>query len=428
MRKIGFYTLGCKVNQYETESLKELFSKNGYVIGDFDEPCDIYVINSCTVTATGDKKSRQAVSRARRLNDKSIIALIGCYAQHLTDKEKESSEADIILGNANKLELYNIIEEKRICRETESLKGIAEFCETPVSGVCSDHLRGYIKIQDGCNRFCSYCIIPYVRGNVRSRSLDAIHNEAEILGKNGKREIVLTGIQVGAYGDDLDKSVKLIDAVEAAASASSILRVRLSSVEPIAINRNFLERCKKIPEFCCHFHLSLQSGCDKILKAMNRRYTTKEYFDTVNLIREFFPDAAITTDIIAGFPGETEEDFAETLEFAKKCKFSQIHAFPYSPREGTRAAKMPDLPLRKVRNERAKKLISLSDELHKEFISGQIGKSRSVYVEKKHGNMCSGYTDNYIYVEKDMSEACTGEVKVVTLSCDIIKNNIDDNV
>lgn len=425
MRKIGFYTLGCKVNQYETESLKEVFAKNGYQVGDFEEFCDIYVINSCTVTATGDKKSRQAVSRARRLNPNSVIALIGCYAQHLTDKEKENSEADIILGNKNKLELYDIIEEKRICREAESLKGIEGFCETPVSGVCSDHLRGYIKIQDGCNRFCSYCIIPYVRGNVRSRSLDAIHNEAEILGKNGKHEVVLTGIQVGAYGDDLNKSVTLIDVVEASASASEILRVRLSSVEPIAINREFLERCKKIPEFCCHFHLSLQSGCDKILKAMNRRYTTKEYLDTVNLIRKVFPDAAITTDIIAGFPGETDEDFKETLEFAKKCKFAQIHAFPYSQREGTKAAKMPDLPLRKIRNERAKQLISLSDGLNKEFISTQIGKTRPVYIEKKEGNICYGYTDNYIYVGMDIRDASEGEVVNVVLSDDFIKNNID---
>lgn len=427
MRKIGFYTLGCKVNQYETESLKESFSRNGYEIGDFDDFCDVYVINSCTVTATGDKKSRQAVSRARRLNNNSIIALIGCYAQHLTDKEIENSEADIILGNANKLELYNIIEEKRACREAESLKSVNEFCETPVSGICSDHLRGYIKIQDGCNRFCSYCIIPYVRGNVRSRKLDAIHSEAEILGKNGKKEVVLTGIQVGAYGDDFNKEVTLIDAVEATASASSVSRVRLSSVEPIAINRNFLERCKEIPEFCCHFHLSLQSGCDKILKAMNRRYTTKEYLDTVNLIREFFPDAAITTDIIAGFPGETEEDFEETLKFAKKCKFSQIHAFPYSPREGTKAANMSDLPLRKVRNERAKKLISLSNELNKEFISSQIGKTRPVYIEKKEENICFGYTDNYIYVEKALDEVRAGEVKDIVLSYDIIRNNIDEN-
>lgn len=427
MQKVAFYTLGCKVNQYETEALKELFAKNEYEISGFDEVCDVYVVNSCTVTATGDKKSRQAVSRARRLNKDAVIALIGCYAQHLTEKETELSEADIVLGTANKLELFNLVEKNLKSRKANDIKEFDTFCETPVTGALSDRARAYLKIQDGCNRFCSYCIIPYVRGKVKSRELSAIQKEAEKLAENGKHEVILTGIQVGAYGDDLGKSVSLIDAVETVASVKGIERIRLSSVEPVAITRDFLERCKKLPEFCCHFHLSLQSGSDKILKAMNRRYTKEEYSERVDLIREYFPDSAITTDIIAGFPGETDQDFMETMDFARKCKFAQIHAFPYSPREGTKASEMSGLPLRKVRNERARQLILLSEQLRNQFLETQMGKIRPVYIEKQENNVSYGYTDNYIYVGIENSNKKTGEICDMSLTQDIIKNNLEES-
>lgn len=416
MPRIAFYTLGCKVNQYETEALKELFLSASYEVSEFDSMCDVYVINSCTVTATGDKKSRQAVSKARRKNPNSIIALIGCYAQHLTEKEQLETEADIILGNGNKNSLLKLIEEKQSVKEAIDVYTFDCFDETPISGSADKRARGYIKIQDGCNRFCSYCIIPYVRGKVRSRSLEGILKEAKTLSENGQKELVLTGIQVGAYGDDKKDGTSLIDAIETAAKPSSVKRIRLSSIEPVAITEEFLERCKKIPSFCPHFHLSLQSGCDKILNSMNRRYTTDEYFEKVQLIRKIFPDAGITTDVISGFPGETEEDFETTLRFTEKCGFSKIHAFPYSPREGTKAAKLTGLPLKSIRNNRAKKLISLSERLSKEFIKSQAGKKRTVYIERIEGGTAYGYTDNYIYVSIPCENLKIGDVKEITFA------------
>ena len=426
MQKIGFYTLGCKVNQYETEALKELFGNNGFIISDFEDFCDIYVINSCTVTATGDKKSRSAVSKARRKNENAVIALIGCYAQHLTDKEKETIKADIILGNGEKNSLLSLVKSNLKVKDAKDVMEYKEFEDTAISGTASDRARGYIKIQDGCNRYCSYCIIPYVRGKVRSRPLQSIENEAKRLSENGIREIVLTGIQVGAYGDDFDKGISLIDAIEAAAKAEKVERIRLSSIEPVAITEEFLQRVSKIPAFCFHFHLSLQSGCDKILKAMNRRYTTKEYLSKVNLIRKYFPYSAITTDIIAGFPGETEEDFKETLCFAEKCRFSKIHAFPYSKREGTKAALLKDLPARHIRNERAKELIDLSERMSNEFLQDNLGKEQEVYVEKFTDGYCFGYTSNYIYLKIKSDRDLTGETIKVTLTKDLVFTNEEE--
>lgn len=427
MPKIGFYTLGCKVNQYETEALKELFINNGYTVSYFDGVCDVYVINSCTVTATGDKKSRQAVSRAKRNNPDATVALIGCYAQHLTEKESDKIGADIVLGNGDKNSLLHLVESHIKTSTAKDVYSFDCFDETPISGFASDKARGYIKIQDGCNRFCSYCIIPYVRGKVRSRAQDAITREAEALSENGQHEIVLTGIQVGAYGADKKDGTSLIDAIEAAALPEKVKRLRLSSIEPVAITEEFLERCKKLSAFCPHFHLSLQSGCDKILSAMNRRYTTEEYLGKVNLIRKYFPDAGITTDIIAGFPGETEEDFEETLAFAEKCNFSKIHAFPYSPREGTKAASLPCLPEKSVRSERAKRLISLSEKLAHEFVQSQLGKERTVYIEKTEDKKAFGYTDNYLYVAIPEGSLKTGDVTTITISESYITENTDES-
>lgn len=423
MPKIAFYTLGCKVNQYETEALKELFSDNGYTLSSFDDVCDVYVINSCTVTATGDKKSRQAVSKAKRLNKNSTVALIGCYAQHLTEKEQKAIDADIVLGNGNKNSLLKLVEENIRVKSAVDVYDFDCFDETPITGKADDKARGYIKIQDGCNRFCSYCIIPYVRGKVRSRSLDAITKEASVLSENGQYELVLTGIQVGAFGADKKDNTSLIDAIEAAAKAPLVKRLRLSSIEPVAITKDFLERCKKIPAFCPHFHLSLQSGCDKILSAMNRRYTTDEYYEKVKLILSYFPDAGITTDIISGFPGETDEDFEKTLAFAEKCGFSKIHAFPYSPREGTKAASLSNLPERSVRNERAKKLIKLSEKLNRKFTEQQNGKTRPVYIERIENSTAYGYTDNYLYVSVPAENLKVGDVTEIIFSEKYISEN-----
>ena len=254
MPKIAFYTLGCKVNQYETEALKELFIKNGYTLSDFDEVADVYVVNSCTVTSMDDKKSRQAVSKARRLNENATVALIGCYAQHLTEKEIDSIDADIIMGNGDKNGLFSLISENVKVKAPVDVYDFDRFDETPISGFADQKARGYIKIQDGCNRFCSYCIIPYVRGKVRSRDLCAIEKEAKTLSLNGQKELVLTGIQVSAYGADKKDNNSLIDAIEAAARPESVLRLRLSSIEPVAITEEFLKRCKALPSFCPHFH------------------------------------------------------------------------------------------------------------------------------------------------------------------------------
>lgn len=427
MRTVAFYTLGCKVNQYETESLKELFIRNKYKVLDFHEVCDLYVINSCTVTSVSDKKSRQAVSRARRTNPDAVIALIGCYAQHLTEEEKEKIGADILLGTGDKQKLIDLVRPKTEHRNVCAVDDIYNydcFVETPVTGRHSDRMRGYIKIEDGCNRFCSYCIIPYVRGKVRSRTLENIRLEAEQLAKNKNYEVVLTGIQVGAYGSDLEENISLIDAIEAAAAPEKVKRVRLSSMEPAAITEEFLQRCKALEKFCGHFHLSLQSGCDKILKAMNRRYTTDEYFEKTELIRKYFPNAAITTDIIAGFPGETDEDFIETIEFARKCKLAKIHAFPYSPREGTKAASLPDLPEKSVRSQRTQSLITLSGHLRKDFIKSQLHTKHDVYFEKSEGDdVYSGYTDNYIYVRKSMKKNLLGKTYPVFLTLNNIMQN-----
>lgn len=422
MPTIAFYTLGCKVNQYETEALKELFLSRGYTVCPFDEVCDIYVINSCTVTATGDKKSRQAVSKARRLNNSATIALIGCYAQHLSEKEQKTIDADIVLGNGNKNSLLELVEEQIKIKTAVDVYDFDCFDETPITGVADEKARGYIKIQDGCNRFCSYCIIPYVRGKVRSRDLEAIKKEASVLSENGQKELVLTGIQVGAFGSDKKDGTSLADAIEAA-TVPSVKRLRLSSIEPVAITEDFLERCKKLSAFCPHFHLSLQSGCDKILSAMNRRYTTEEYYEKVKLILSYFPDAGITTDIISGFPGETDEDFETTLKFAEKCGFSKIHAFPYSPREGTKAASLTDLPEKSVRNARAKKLIKLSEKLNKKFIEQQTGKSRPVYVEKTESGTAYGYTDNYLYVSVPAENLKVGDVTEIIFSEKFISEN-----
>lgn len=423
MRTVSFCTLGCKVNQYESESLKELLINNGYKVLDFDNVCDLYVINSCTVTAMADKKTRQMIARAKRKNPEGIIALLGCMAEKLTEEERKALEVDLIIGNSDKNKLLELVDEKLQNQTVECMGDIMHhrlFTETPITGKFVHRSRGYIKIQDGCNRFCSYCIIPYVRGPVRSRNLENIKKEAESLAENNIREVILTGIQVGAYGDDLKSDIGLADAIEAAASAKGIERIRLSSMEPTVITLDFLKRIKNTGKFCDHFHLSLQSGCDKILKAMNRRYTTAEYFEKCELIRSVFPNAAITTDVIVGFPGETEEDFVQTIEFLRKAKLSKIHVFPYSAREGTKAATMPEQNTRHTKHNRVRALTHINDVLRAEFIKQQIKHPQQVYFEKYEDGYNYGYTTNYIYIREKSDEYLVGCVKEIQLSDSLI--------
>lgn len=427
MKKVSFFTLGCRVNQYETEAMAEAFIKSGYEIADFNDICDVYVVNSCTVTAMGDKKSRQAVRRAKRLNPNSITVIAGCYAQAMKKEGKTLAEADIILGTDMKgraLEaVENYLKEKQQIVLVDDLKNHRIFCETPLT-TYQDKTRAMLKIEDGCDRFCSYCIIPYVRGPVRSRQPEEIKKEIEILGKNNFKEIVITGIQVAAYGKDLKEDIDLIDVIEMAANEPSIERIRLGSLEPIVITEDFLARAKNTGKLCPSFHLSLQSGCDSVLKRMNRRYSAEEYKNAIDLIRKFYPDAGITTDIIVGFPGETEEEFEASLNFAEKIAFSHIHVFPYSIREGTKAATMEGQLDKQTKEERVKKMSAVAQKTRETFINSVIGKTYPVLFEQEvEKGVFEGYTPNYIAVRIKSDTDISHQIVDVTITKDLIFDN-----
>ena len=418
MRKAAFYTLGCKVNQYETQAMMDLFSKNGFELCDFHQTADVYVINSCTVTGTGDKKSRQAVHRAKRQNPDSVVVLAGCYAQSLSEGEAKKLGADILLGTGKKNNVLEIVQkvlqEKKPIMLVDELSEHRIFEETPISSY-QDKTRALLKIQDGCDRYCSYCIIPYVRGPVRSRQMEEIVKECTRLSQAGFQEVVLTGIQVAAYGSDLGKG-SLIEVIEQVSAVKGIKRIRLSSLECVAITEDFLKRAKATGKLCPSFHLSLQSGSDSVLERMNRRYRTERYEKVVSLIRQFYPDAGITTDVIVGFPGETEEEFQQSLQFVEKIRFSQVHVFPYSPRKGTKAAQMDQQLEKWIKEERAKKMSRLGERLHQEFIRSLWGKRYPVLFEQKNKEGAwEGFTPNYVNVfvkEEDLG----GKILEVTLS------------
>lgn len=427
MKKVSFFTLGCRVNQYETEAMAEAFIKNGYEIADFNDICDVYVVNSCTVTAMGDKKSRQAVRRAKRLSPNSVTVIAGCYAQAMKREGKTLKEADIILGTDMKGKaveaVENFLKEKEQIVMVEDLKNHRTFCETPLT-TYQAKTRAMLKIEDGCDRFCSYCIIPYVRGPVRSRKVEEIRKELKILGQNNFKEIVITGIQVAAYGKDLNVDLGLIDIIELAAAEKSIERIRLGSLEPVVITEEFLTRAKNTGKLCPSFHLSLQSGCDSVLKRMNRRYTTEEYKNAIDLIRKFYPDAGITTDIIVGFPGETEDEFKTSLEFAEKIAFSHIHVFPYSIREGTKAALMEGQLDKCIKEERVKKMSAVANKTKETFINSVIGKTYPVLFEQEvESGVFEGYTPNYITVRVKSDTDISHKIVDVTLTKDIIFDN-----
>lgn len=404
--KVHFITFGCKVNMYETENIKQAFSAAGHEVSAEYSGCDAYVVNSCTVTETGDRKIKKAVRRIRRENPSAVIALTGCFPQVYAD-EAGATEADIITGTKNRAALPGLVEksltERRRITLVERLSGDEPFEEVKIF---SDKTRAFLKIQDGCQMNCSYCIIPKARGAFRSKPLDDIAAEAKALAANGHKEIAITGINLSFYGAGLGLS--LADAVEAVCGAEGIERVRLSSIEPERFGAGDIERLSKLDKLCPHFHLSLQSGSDRILKAMNRRYDTERYYDTVCRLRESFSDCSITTDVIAGFPGETEEDFLSTLSFIEKAGFSRLHAFPFSARKGTAAEKMEgQIPLG-VRRVRARELIKLSDKLYERFAAERIGRVYPVlFEEKKEDGVLTGYTPNYmaikIFTKKDLS-------------------------
>lgn len=418
MSKIAFTTLGCKVNLYDSEAMAELFAEKGYEIADFDEVADIYVINTCTVTNFGDKKSRQMIRRARRRNPDSIIVATGCYAQVSPETVAGIDGINIVIGTKDRSKVVEIVEnykaEQGVLNAVRDIKGEKEFERLKVSKL-KDRTRAYIKIQEGCNRYCSYCIIPYARGPVRSRKPEDIMDEVKALARNGFKEVVLTGIHVASYGIDLG-NITLADIIEMVHEVDGIERIRFSSMEPRAVSDEFIERMSKLPKVCEHYHLSLQSGSDTTLKNMNRKYTSEEYAAACERLRKAFPHVAITTDIIVGFPTETEENFKESYDFAKKVKLSKIHVFPYSPKEGTPAAKMRPQVAPEVKNERSHKMLELSDKLNREFMSAYINKPMEVLFERLDNGYYEGHTRNYIKVLCKSDRDLTNQLVTVRLT------------
>ena len=408
-------TLGCKVNQYESEAVEELFLKKGY--SKQVNNADIYVINTCTVTNMSDRKSRQMISRARRDNPDAVVAVMGCYSQVKPEEVAAIEGVDIVLGSRNKenvVELcQDILENKNVSDKIIAPSETKSFEELQISNQ-SEMTRAYIKVQDGCNMYCSYCLIPYARGNIVSRSIDSIVDESKRLADNGFKEIVLTGIHVSSFGKDFGDGSSLIDVIEAVASVDGIKRIRLSSMEPRHITRDFLERMKATGKACDHFHLSLQSGSDDILKAMNRKYDTAIFKEKLDLIREVFPNAGLTTDIIVGFPGETDKNHKETMDFVEDIKFAKTHLFKFSPREGTRAAKMRDQINGNIKKDRLHELEEIEDKNRIEFLEKQLGMVLSVLIESKSDleGYSGGYSTNYLKVNVKDSIPANTIVKV----------------
>ena len=390
MRKIAFYTLGCKVNQSDTASMEGIFRRAGYEVVDFGSPADVYLINTCVVTNTGQRKSRQIINRAVRHNPLSLIVVTGCYPQTAPEEVRAIAGVDVIIGNQERARIVELVEQALENKQTEILDNVqkmtvdTKFEELGV-GTETDKTRAFLKIQEGCNQYCTYCIIPYARGPLRSRSLESIRSEVAKLVEAGYKEVVLIGIHLGCYGKELAKEGKhitLYDAVQAVLSVEGMCRVRLGSLESVEVEPRLLELMANEPRLCKHLHLPLQSGCDKILQAMHRPYDTARFTQLLQQIRAQVPDVAITTDIIVGFPGETEEDFATTLAFAEKCGFAKMHIFPYSKRKGTPAEKMPNQVDEAVKGERAARFAAVDEKLHQAMLKQMVGKTEEVLFEQ----------------------------------------------
>ena len=430
-KDIAFITLGCKVNQYETNAMIQKFIEKGYNLVEHTEKADIYIINTCTVTNMSDRKSRQMLRRVKDLNPHAMVVACGCYAQVAKEELKKISEIDLILGNNEKKEIVQYIEqyikENHKIQNTEDVMQTKEFVDFG-DVTYTEKTRAVIKVQDGCDRFCSYCIIPYARGRVRSRKPESVISEIKNIAKQGIKEVVITGIHVASYGKDFKNEYRLIDLLEEINNIKGIERIRLGSIEPLLIDKEFITRLKKLEKICHHFHLSLQSGCDETLKRMNRRYSTKEFEDIVEILRKSYNDVVLTTDIIVGFPGESEEEFNKTYEFLKKIKFYKMHIFKYSQRKGTKAASMEKQIDGNIKEFRSQKLIDLSDENEKEYNKSYIGEKVEVLFEEKKDGFYKGHTKNYILIylpEKDIPKKIQEEIKdkVIKVKCVIVEEN-----
>ena len=399
-KRVSFITLGCKVNQYETNAMEQKFIQAGYEIVGFTEIADIYVINTCTVTNMSDKKSRQMIRKAKQLNGNAIVVAVGCYVQTAKEQLENIKELDLILGNNEKKDIVKYIEKYRKGEKQIKYNDVLHQDEYDEYGFVThiEQTRAIVKVQDGCDRFCSYCAIPYARGKVRSRKIENIVAEITKLAEEGIKEVVITGIHIASYGKDLKEDIGLIDVLEKINEINGIQRIRLGSLEPMLINESFLKRLAKLEKICHHFHLSLQSGCDETLKRMNRRYTTEEFRNVVRLLRNTYDDVILTTDIIVGFPGETENEFERTYEFLKEINFYKMHVFKYSRRDGTKAATMPNQIAPNIQEERSKKLISLSNKNQQIYNESYVGKTVQVLFEEASKGYIKGHTQNYLVV------------------------------
>lgn len=401
-KKAALHNLGCKVNAYETEAMQELLEDSGYEIVPFHEKADIYIINTCTVTNMADRKSRQMLHRARKMNPDAIVAACGCYVQ---EKPEEVADCvDIVIGNNRKKEIVHILEEyekgrEGIRKDLVDIGHTREYEDLHLSRT-AEHTRAYIKVQDGCNQFCSYCIIPYARGRVRSRSMESVRGEVETLARNGYQEVVLTGIHLSSYG--IDTGTDLLSLIRTVHEVAGIKRIRLGSLEPRIITEEFAEAIAGLPKMCPHFHLSLQSGCTETLKRMNRRYTAEEYYEKCELLREYFRNPALTTDVIVGFPGETEEEFKASRDFIDKVDFYETHVFKYSRREGTKAAAMPDQVPEEEKTRRSNILLDLSRKKQAAYEQRLLGTTQEVLIEEeisRNGEIYQvGHTREYVKI------------------------------
>lgn len=417
MKKAALHNLGCKVNAYETEAMQHLLEEAGYEIVPFTQKADVYVINTCSVTNMADRKSRQMLHKAKKNNPDSIVVAAGCYVQTSEKEVLNDLSVDIVIGNDRKHDLVRLLEEYSLDSVNDTVDyindGKHDFEELFIDQT-KEHTRAFIKVQDGCNQFCSYCIIPYARGRVRSRRFENVIAEVERLAANGFKEVVLTGIHLSSYGVDFEEATGLLELIQAVNAVKGIERIRLGSLEPKIVTEHFASELSKLDKICPHFHLSLQSGCDATLKRMNRKYTTKEYERGCELLRKYFVHPAITTDVIVGFPGETEEEFEQTKAYLEHIHFYEMHIFKYSKRKGTRAAVMPDQIDEQIKAARSEKLIALGHDMSKEFRKFYIGKNEEVLFEEKavigDKEYFVGYTKEYVKVAKETAENLENQI------------------
>ena len=433
-KKVALHNLGCKVNAYELEAVEQLLEARGYEIVPFEPGADIYIINTCTVTNIADRKSRQMLHRAKKMNPQALVAAVGCYAQARGGELERDPAIDLVIGNNRKKEIPDLLEaclrERRKHREVPDIGRERDYEPLRIAGT-KEHTRAFLKVQDGCNQFCSYCIIPYTRGRVRSRDPQEVLREVQRLSVSGCREIVLSGIHLSSYGADFENGTGLLELIRLLHPVEGIARIRLGSLEPGIITERFAEQLSRLPKVCPHFHLSLQSGCDRTLRRMNRRYTSGEYLEKCRILRKYFKDPALTTDIITGFPGETEEDFRRSREFVEKVSFFETHVFPYSRREGTKAAKMEEQIPEAVKKERSHVLLELNRRQKEKYLKAALGRETEVLLEEREefeGRPAwSGYTREYrkilVLSEKDLGntlltvcpeKVCRGEFLLCT--------------